>query len=105
GSDGNAYAWGSNYYGQLGDGTSTDRTTPVRVRKPDRSTYPDLPADFTYLQVSAGYAHSLALGSDGNAYAWGANGNGRLGDGTGNNRTTPVRVKTPDRKTYPDLPA
>ena len=105
GSDGNVYAWGSNDHGQLGDGTSTTRYTPVRVRKPDRKTYPDLPEDFTYLQVSAGDSHSLALGSDGNVYAWGLNGNGRLGDGTGSSRYAPVRVKTPDRKTYPDLPA
>ena len=70
GSDGNAYAWGSNYYGQLGDETRDDKHAPVMVRKPDRKTYPDLPADFTYLQVSAGASHSLALGSDGNAWAW-----------------------------------
>ncbi len=166
GSDGNAYAWGNNEYGQLGDGTKTNRTTPVMVKMPDRKTYPDLPADFTYVQVSAGYYHSLAVGSDGYAYAWGNNDNGQLGnktsggystvpvrvrdpdspydtskglkavqvsggtyhslavgadgntyawgynssgqlgDGTSNNyRYTPVRVKTPDRKTYPDLPA
>ena len=104
GSDGNVYAWGRNGNGQLGDGTSTDRHAPVRVKTPDRNTYPDLPADFTYLQVSAGSDHSLALGSDGNVYAWGRNGNGRLGDGTSSSRYTPVRVKTPDRKTYPDLP-
>ena len=105
GSDGNAYAWGYNQYGQLGDGTTTERHAPVRVKTPDRSTYPDLPADFTYLQVSAGYWHSLALGSDGNVYAWGLSGDGRLGDGTTTTRYAPVRVKTPDRKTYPDLPA
>ena len=105
GSDGNVYAWGWNYYGQLGDGTSSEQHAPVRVKTPDRKTYPDLPADFTYLQVSAGYWHSLALGSDGNVYAWGDNSNGQLGDGTRSSRTTPVRVKTPDRKTYPDLPA
>ena len=105
GSDGNVYAWGYNYWGQLGDGTGSERHAPVRVKTPDRKTYPDLPADFTYLQVSAGSSHSLAVGSDGNAYAWGDNGNGRLGDGTGSERHAPVRVKTPDRKTYPDLPA
>ncbi len=105
GSDGNAWAWGWNNCGQLGDGTTTQRNTPVRVKTPDRSTYPDLPKDFTYVQVSAGEQHSLALGSDGNAYAWGYNGNGQLGDGTsGTDRSTPVRVKTPDRNTYPDLP-
>ncbi|WP_449495104.1 hypothetical protein, partial [Bifidobacterium kimbladii] len=48
GSDGNAYAWGLNGRGQLGDGTGTERHAPVMVRKPDRSTYPDLPEDFTY---------------------------------------------------------
>ncbi|PKV09411.1 RCC1 domain-containing protein [Bifidobacterium asteroides] len=105
GSDGNVYAWGWNGNGRLGDGTRDDKHAPVRVKTPDRKTYPDLPEDFTYLQVSAGYYHSLALGSDGNVYAWGANGDGRLGDGTSSNRNTPVRVKTPDRKTYPDLPA
>ena len=105
GSDGNAYAWGNNSAGQLGDGTSTQRTTPVIVKQPDRKTYPDLPTDFTYVQVSAGGRHSLALGSDGNAYAWGSNAQGQLGDGTTTNRTTPVMVKQPDRKTYPDLTA
>ena len=105
GSDGNAYAWGYNYYGQLGDGTRDDKHAPVMVRKPDRKAYPDLPADFTYVQISAGGYHSLALGSDGNVYAWGYNSNGRLGDGTGSEQHAPVRVKTPDRKTYPDLPA
>ncbi|MDT7510936.1 InlB B-repeat-containing protein [Bifidobacterium sp. H6bp9] len=104
GSDGNAYAWGNNNRGQLGDGTTTSRSTPVRVRTPDRSTYPDLPKDFTYVQVSAGYMHSLAVGSDGNAYAWGLNDSGELGDGTTTSRSTPVRVRTPDRSTYPDLP-
>ena len=104
GSDGNAYAWGWNYYGQLGDGTTTTRYTPVRVKTPDRNTYPDLPKDFTYLQVSTGEWYSLALGSDGNTYAWGYNGSGQLGDGTTTTRYTPVRVKTPDRKAYPDLP-
>ena len=105
GSDGNAYAWGYNTYGQLGDGTTSySQATPVRVKTPDRSTYPDLPKDFTYVQVSAGRNYSLALGSDGNAYAWGSNDDGRFGDGTYTDRNTPIRVKTPDRNTYPDLP-
>ena len=97
GSDGNAYAWGGNREGELGDGTTSEnaRCTPVMVKQPDRKTYPDLPADFTYVQVSAGSYHSLALGSDGNAYAWGWNEYGRLGDGTSTDRATPVKVGTP----------
>ena len=105
GSDGNAYAWGNNSYGQLGDETRTSRNTPVMVRTPDRKTYPDLPVDFTYVQVSAGGRHSLALGSDGNVYTWGLNNYGQLGDGTYTTRYTPVKVRMPDRKTYPDVPA
>ena len=95
GSDGNAYAWGYNQYGQLGDGTTTQRNAPVRVKTPDRKTYPDLPADFTYLQVSAGDSHSLALGSDGNAWAWGSNSNGRLGNNSYSSSSVPVRVRDP----------
>ena len=96
-SDGNAYAWGSNYYGQLGDGTTDKRTTPVMVSKPANT-----PPDFTYIQVSTGSTHSLALGSDGNAYAWGDNTYGKLGDGTTTQRKTPVRVSKP-ANTPPDF--
>ena len=98
GSDGNAYAWGDNRFGQLGDGTTISRHTPVMVKKPDRKTYTDLPADFTYVQVSAGSYYSLALGSDGYAYAWGWNPYGQLGNNTtsGNNANpVPVRVRDP----------
>ena len=97
GSDGNAYAWGDNSYSQLGDGTSTSRTTPVKVSKPTST-----PTNFTYVQVSAGQFHSLAMGSDGNAYAWGNNSRGQIGDGTETTRYTPVKVNKP---TYPDMPA
>ena len=101
GSDGNAYAWGLNNYGQLGDGTRTRRTTPVMVKKPDRNTYPDLPEDFTYVQVSAGRYHSLAIGSDGYAYAWGRDDYGQLGNNTTGNSSVPVRVRDPDSPTDP----
>ena len=94
GSDGNAYAWGSNGSGQLGDGaTGGYRTTPMMVRTPDRKTYPDLPEDFTFVQVSAGYNHSLAVGSDGYVYAWGSNDSGQLG--TTYSSSVPVRVRNP----------
>ena len=92
GSDGNAYAWGNNKYGQLGDGTTAEyRTTPIKVSKPANT-----PPDFTYVQVSAGDQHSLALGSDGKAYAWGYNQYGQLGDGTFTKQSTPVLVSKPE---------
>ena len=102
GSDGNAYAWGDNTYGQLGNGTTKPQTTPVMVKKPDTKTYPDRPTDFTYVQVSAGYQYSLALGSDGYAYAWGYNNYGQLGNNTtsGNDpNPVPVRVRDPANPT------
>ncbi|MBH9981121.1 MULTISPECIES: InlB B-repeat-containing protein [Bifidobacterium] len=92
GSDGNAYAWGSNQYGQLGDGTTADRATPVMVKKPA-----GVPTDFTYVQVAAGGYHSLAIGSDGYTYAWGLNWAGQLGNNTsGGYMTAPVRVCDPN---------
>ncbi len=98
GSDGNAYAWGNNTYGQLGDGTTVNpRTTPVMVKKPTGT-----PSAFTYVQVSAGGSHSLALGSDGYAYAWGNNGVGQLGNNTtssDNANSVPVRVRDPNSPT------
>ena len=97
GSDGNAYAWGNNRYGQLGDGTTDQRTTPVMVKKPDSKIYKDLPLDFTYVQVNAGGWHSLALGNDGYVYAWGYNNANQLGYNTsGNYSTVPVRVHDPN---------
>ena len=90
GSDGNAYAWGNNKFGQIGDGTTTTRNTPVMVKKPKGT-----PTDFTYVQADAGGYHSLAIGSDGYVYAWGLNDHGQLGNNTKSNSSTPVRVHGP----------
>ncbi|MDT7512266.1 InlB B-repeat-containing protein [Bifidobacterium sp. H1HS10N] len=96
GSDGNAYAWGYNSSGQLGDGTRSQRNSPTPVKTPNRTTYTDLPTDFTYVQVTAGGKHSLAIGSDGYVYAWGDNSYGELGNRTtGGYSAVPVRVFNP----------
>jgi alpha-tubulin suppressor-like RCC1 family protein len=86
GSDGKVYAWGANGYGQLGDGTLTERTRPVAV------SAGEIPSGVTITEVRAGREHSLALGSDGKVYAWGRNGSGQLGDGTLDSRSLPVAV-------------
>ena len=91
GSDGNAYAWGYNKFGQLGNGTTTQQNTPVPVPKPAGA-----PADFTYVQAYAGGHHSLAIGSDGYVYAWGNNDHGQLGNNTKSNSSLPVRVHGPN---------
>jgi alpha-tubulin suppressor-like RCC1 family protein len=82
-SDGTLWAWGDNDYGQLGDGTTTDRLLPVQVGSDD-----------DWVAISAGYWHSLGLKSDGSLWGWGGNMYGQLGDGTTGNRLIPVRIGT-----------
>lgn len=60
--------WGNNGFGQLGDGATTARTTPVRVNNLSGVT-----------AVAAGGNHTLARKSDGTVAAWGHNGFGQLG--------------------------
>jgi len=76
---GEVLAWGSNSYGQLGDGSTEDRTAPVQVLE-------------GMCAVSAGYGHSLALSKKGEVWAWGWNEVGQIGDGTQTNRPLPVNV-------------
>jgi len=80
------YAWGDNTYGQLGDGTATDRHTPGPVT---------LPSGVHATAIAAGYYHSLALGSDGRLYACGRDYQGELGNGAFIKRSTPVAVTLP----------
>jgi alpha-tubulin suppressor-like RCC1 family protein len=74
--------WGWNGEGQLGDGTTTDRTTPVNVA--------GLAAGVA--AVSAGGYHTCAQTVTGGLSCWGANFNGQLGDGTTVGHATPVGV-------------
>lgn len=80
--DGTVWAWGYNFYGQLGDGTTAHRDTPVQVENLENIT-----------SISAGSSHSLALKSDGTVWAWGRNNHDQLGDGTTENRHAPVQVQ------------
>ncbi|MCP8614533.1 RCC1 domain-containing protein, partial [Bifidobacterium asteroides] len=90
GSDGNLYTWGENEYGELGDGTTTNRNKPIQVGKPAGAS-----DGFTWKQIFLGDWHSAAIGSDGNLYTWGYNSNGQLGDGTTTNRNKPTMVSKP----------
>lgn len=80
---GRVWAWGYNTNGELGDGTTTARSTPGQVH---------FPSGTVIVQVVSGDSHSLALDATGKLWAWGSNVDGKLGDGTTTNRTTPVLV-------------
>ena len=79
---GGAKCWGRNYYGAIGDGFTTDRTTPVDVS--------GLTSGVAI--VSAGGWHSCAILEAGGVRCWGANGYGQLGNGSLVNSATPVSV-------------
>ena len=82
---GQVYCWGSNYFGRLGDGTTTDRNTPTLVAD-------GAMGNSGVTAVAAGGLHSLGLKDTTCLFAWGYNYYGQLGDGTTTNRTTPVQV-------------
>ena len=117
--DGELYAWGGNNYGELGDGTTTDQSSPVRIGtstnwksiatggyhslaiNEDGELYAwgNRPVrigtdDTSWVSVTTGSFHSLAINSDGELYAWGGNNAGQLGDGTRGRKNRPVRIGT-----------
>ncbi len=63
-------AWGRNSDNQVGDGTSTNRSSPTPV-----SNLSDV------VEMEGGFFHSLAIGNGGRVYAWGQNSSGQLGLG------------------------
>ncbi len=82
-SNGNVWAWGANTSGQLGDGTTSDRSNPVPVSGL---------SNVTAIAASVGGYHTVALKTNGMVWAWGWNDYGQLGDGTTGTRLRPVQV-------------
>ena len=85
-SDNNAYCWGRNNQGQLGNGTTSDSSVPVAV------SMSGLLSGKTIKSISAGHAYTCVIASDNNAYCWGYNGDGQLGNNSTVNSTQPVLV-------------
>jgi len=81
--DGSMWAWGRNYFGQLGDGTNIDRFEIVQVGSAT-----------DWQSVAAGDNHVLAVKTDGSLWTWGNNSYGQLGNGTTNAENEPVRIGT-----------
>src|ERR1700674_3461523 len=90
-STGRVLTWGANIYGELGNGSTTNSSTPVAV---------SLPSGTLVIAIAGGTLHSLALTSTGQVFAWGYNFDGELGNGTTTTTgcqciTTPVQVSLP----------
>lgn len=82
GLDGTLWAWGDNTYGQLGDGTTTAKSSPIQVG-----------SESTWSTVANGERYSVALKSDGSLWAWGSNFYGEIGNGTAlNNYSVPQQI-------------
>ncbi len=73
--------WGANYYGQLGDGTTINRLTPMPVS-----------GRIGVVRISASGSHTCAITGGGGLKCWGSNVGGQLGDGSSTSRTVPVDV-------------
>jgi alpha-tubulin suppressor-like RCC1 family protein len=81
--NGRVWGWGNNFYGQLGDGTSVSKRTPVSVGGTTK----------TFCEIATSKQHhTVAIDRNGRAWGWGWNVYGQLGDNTGTSRLTPVSV-------------
>ena len=80
--DGSAWTWGLNTFGELGDGTTVAKSSPGAVAG----------TNTLWCQISAGFRITAAVKTDGTAWTWGCNTYGQLGDGTTVNRSSPGAV-------------
>jgi alpha-tubulin suppressor-like RCC1 family protein len=80
---GQAYCWGSNQFGQIGDGTNANRRIPTAVSQP---------AGVTFTTVRAQLGSACGLDTSNQTWCWGRDDYGQLGDNATNNQNVPVAV-------------
>ena len=76
-----AYCWGSNHFGQLGNGSTTASTKPIRVS-----------GGLSFGSISAGNLHTCGVTADATVFCWGRNENGEVGPSGKQMHTVPWRV-------------
>jgi alpha-tubulin suppressor-like RCC1 family protein len=87
GTSGQAYCWGSNGHGQVGDGTSSGSEYAPEIEMPMAVASPGL-----FSRLGEKNFHTCGIATDGFAYCWGANDSGELGNGTTQDSAVPVKV-------------
>ena len=97
---GNIWTWGSNYYGQLGNGQSSGNVSvPTQITNGIK---------YTQISVAAEIAlsHNMALDSEGNIWTWGYNSQGQLGNGqTGSSNSVSIPTKVTSGTIYTQISA
>ncbi len=86
---GNAYCWGANERGELGNYSTKDSSIPVAVVAPKGGK------TLIFSSISVGVSHACGLVANGEAYCWGSNGYGALGNNGKTNSSAPVAVLAP----------
>ena len=81
--DGSLWGWGKNANGQLGDGTKTGRSLPVKIEGVENVAH-----------VTSRLNHTLCITEDGSLYAWGLNDSGRLGNNLTYNTLVPTKMES-----------
>jgi alpha-tubulin suppressor-like RCC1 family protein len=80
--DGTLWTWGYNLYGQLGNNTITNNSSPIQT----------IAYGTNWKQVACGNFHTVAIKTDGTLWTWGYNTHGELGDNSINHKSSPVQT-------------
>ena len=80
--DSSLWLWGRNSYGQLGNNTTTHRSSPVQT----------VSAGTSWTRISCGFDHSAGIKNDGTLWLWGGNAYGQIGDNTTTQRNSPIQT-------------
>ncbi|MDX9691640.1 MAG: InlB B-repeat-containing protein [Acholeplasmataceae bacterium] len=86
-SENRVFTWGANFVGQIGDGTTISKSTPV-----DITAYFNLHSGEKITQIDLGYAYCIAVSSESRVFTWGYNNSGQIGDNTVIDKYTPTDI-------------